>query len=176
METLPLPIINDLIMWGTLAMQVAIIGLAILVWGPAQWTPAWLSRNSLLFAFLLVLSSFIGSLYYSSIAGFAPCVLCWYQRIFIVGQIVVLGVAIHRGEGKTALPYAVALAIIGGLVAVYHNILPFFEESYVCAPGEVSCLADYVTGFGYITIPVMSITAFITTLLLYRIAHRSMLR
>lgn len=176
METLPLPIINDLIMWGTLGLQVVIIVLAFFAFGPQRWTPTWLSRNALVFAFLLVLSSFIGSLYYSSIAGFAPCVLCWYQRIFVVAQIVVLGVAIHRGEGKTALPYAVALAVVGAAIAVYHNILPFFEESYVCAPGEVSCLAEYVTGFGYIDIPMMSIIAFITTLLLYRLAHRGMLR
>lgn len=176
METLPLPIINDLIMWGTLAMQVAIIGLAVLAWGPAHWAPAWLSRNSLFFAFLLLFAAFVGSLYYSSIAGFAPCVLCWYQRIFIVSQIVVLGIAIHRGEEKVVFPYALTLAGVGSVIALYHNALPLFEDSYICAPGEVSCLAEYVTGFGYIDIPVMSLTLFITTLLFYRIAYRSVVR
>lgn len=175
METIPFPIINDLIMWGVLATQVVIVPLAILAFGPVRWTPAWLSRHALVLAFLLVLGSFVGSLYYSSIAGFAPCVLCWYQRIFIVAQIVVLGVAIYRGEGKTALPYALSLALVGGVIALYHNFLPFFEESYICAPGEVSCLAEYVTGFGYIDIPMMSLTVFVALLLLYRLASRKML-
>lgn len=175
METIPLPIINDLIMWGVLGTQIAVLFLAVLAFGPARWTPQWLTRNSLALAFLLVLGSFVGSLYYSSIAGFAPCVLCWYQRIFIVAQIVVLGLAIHRGEGRMVIPYAVGLAAVGGLIALYHNFLPFFEESYICAPGEVSCLAEYVTGFGYIDIPLMSLTVFAAALLLYRLASRKVL-
>src|SRR3989344_7888308 len=41
-------------------------------------------------SFIIVLGAFFGSLFYSEIAGFSPCSLCWYLRIFIYPQIILL--------------------------------------------------------------------------------------
>jgi len=42
-----------------------------------------ISKNVFLIAFAVSFGSMALSLFYSEIAGFAPCALCWYQRIFM---------------------------------------------------------------------------------------------
>ena len=42
-----------------------------------------ISAHGLLFAFVVVATATLGSLFYSEIAGFEPCKLCWFQRIFM---------------------------------------------------------------------------------------------
>ncbi len=63
-----------------------------------------------------------GSLYFSEVAGFEPCTLCWYQRIAMYPLVVILGVAAARRERSGAV-YAAALAAIGALISPYHIAL-----------------------------------------------------
>ena len=42
-----------------------------------------LRQNALYIAWIIALLAVIGSLYFSEIKGFAPCALCWFQRIAI---------------------------------------------------------------------------------------------
>lgn len=38
----------------------------------------------------------LGSLYFSEIMKFEPCVLCWYQRIFMYPFVLWLGIAVVK--------------------------------------------------------------------------------
>ena len=120
-------------------------------------------RNGIAFAFFVSLFAVLVSLFYSEVAGFEPCKLCWLQRIFMYPQIFILGLAWFRKDHKI-IDYALTLAIIGGLVALYHNYIYYGGTSlFPCdAFGlGVSCTKRYVFEFGYITIPLMSLTNFL---------------
>src|SRR5688572_22600159 len=144
MEPAASTIISDLIMTGVLALQivtmVGIVGL-IFTWEPVS---RFVERRALMISFLLVGGAVLGSFYYSEILGFEPCRLCIYQRWLMIALTVVTGIAAYRRDWG-AFPYIAGLSFTGFLVASYHSLLPVFQSSYVCAPGEVSCTANYVT-------------------------------
>ena len=111
----------------------------------------------------------LGSLFFSEVLLYPPCVLCWYQRIAMYPLVIVIGVAILR---RDRAPYQVVLplSVIGLAIAVYHNLLYFGvlpEAVTVCRAG-ISCTARYFEWFGFISIPQLSLAAFtvITALML----------
>jgi disulfide bond formation protein DsbB len=114
-----------------------------------------------------------GSLLFSSVMGFAPCVLCWYQRICLFPLVFVLARALFpldRGVVKYALP----LAAIGWLIAAWHNliyagIVP--ESLQPCARG-VSCSERYVELFGVVDIPLLSLLAFSALVVILAVVAR----
>lgn len=120
-------------------------------------------------AFLIALAATLGSLFFSEIAGYPPCTLCWYQRILMYPLVVLLGMAIFRKEERVIAPYAFVLSAIGALVAGYQYLLQIgVVPSLVCAVGSVSCAKIFLLQFGYLTLPLMSLTAFLLIALLMR--------
>lgn len=117
-------------------------------------------------AWAIALASLLGSLYFSEVARIAPCSLCWYQRIALYPLVFILPVAII-GKDEKIRWYALPLAIIGGIIALYHNLLSWnvIEEIVACAPG-VSCAIQEINWFGFITIPLLSLIAFIAIIIL----------
>ncbi len=111
--------------------------------------------------FLVVFLAVFGSLLYSNVIGFDPCTLCWVQRIFMYPMFVLLLVAFVRNETKLMRPYLLWLSGLGGLVAIYTYLLQLgFVPSVVCSASTVSCAKILVLGFGFVTIPLMSLTVF----------------
>ena len=78
--------------------------------------------NALGMAFVVAMLATIGSLYFSEVAHFDPCRLCWYQRIAMYPLVVVLGIAAVRRDADVGL-YVRALAGIGALISAYHLAL-----------------------------------------------------
>ncbi len=131
-----------------------------------------LDNFGLYFAWLVAIAATAGSLYFSEVRAFVPCSLCWFQRIFMYPLVVILGMASFR-QDKKIISYALPLSMIGGLIAVWHVI----EENNpnlaipMCNVG-VPCSVKYVNYLGFITIPIMSLTAFtLITLLLFGISR-----
>ena len=126
-------------------------------------------------AFVIALVATLGSLYYSEIAGYLPCRLCWYQRILMYPLVVVTLVgALKRDEYLPA--YVLPLSLIGLLVSGYHVLMEkgVFPPSATCA-ADVPCNITYVNYLGFITIAVMAFTAFLLiTLIMFgmRSAYR----
>ena len=125
-------------------------------------------ERALALAFAVALTATLGSLYYSEIAKFAPCDLCWFQRIFMYPQVVLLGLALWKKENHI-IDYSLALIFIGTLISLYHNYIYYTaQQSSFCS--ITSCTQRYVAGFGFVTIPLMALTGFfvIGLLLLYK--------
>ncbi len=122
-----------------------------------------LSKNFILFAFIVALTSTLGSLYYSDIRGFEPCILCWWQRIFMYSQVLLFGTALIKGDRDVA-KYGLAFSLIGVVLAGVHSYLQraVLESGFCEAVGySVSCTQNFGVSYGYITIPVMALTAFV---------------
>ena len=103
-----------------------------------------------------------GSLYFSNIAGFPPCVLCWYQRILMYPIVIIAGMSIVRNDIAGIPLLVLPFSVPGALLALYHYLLiktDWFPPP-ACNTG-VPCTVDYIDLYGFINIPFMSLTAFV---------------
>ena len=153
-----------------------VIGVGARVSPPLSDVRAWLVRefgaNAVIVAWVVSLVATSGSLYFSEGAGFVPCELCWYQRVAMYPLVVVLGVAAFRNS-RLVRWYAVPLAGVGALVALYHYALQRVPalDAGTCAP-EAPCTLTWINEFGFISIPFMALTAFGAILVLLLVFHR----
>ena len=129
--------------------------------------------NILFLCWLLVSVSALGSLFFSYVMEFAPCVLCWYQRIFLFPLVLILAIGLFPFD-KKVVKYALPLAITGWLTAVYHNLLyaGFIPKSIQPCSQGVSCTEEYIDLFGFLSIPMLSLLSFSTIVTLLIILYR----
>jgi disulfide bond formation protein DsbB len=118
-------------------------------------------ENALISAWGISLIATLGSLYFSEVLKFIPCDLCWFQRIFMYPQVILLGLAFIRKEYGIAR-YSLTLSVIGGTISLYHYCLqkiPFFQN-YAISCGRIPCTGQYINWLGFITIPFLALVAF----------------
>lgn len=132
----------------------------------ANWT-------ILFICWLLVSASTLGSLFFSEIMLFPPCILCWYQRIFLFPLVFIFATGLFSCD-KSVVRYGLPLAAAGWLVALYHNLLysGIIPKSIQPCSRGVSCTEDYIDLFGFLTIPMLSLLAFSAILALLLILNR----
>jgi len=128
--------------------------------------------NLLFYCWIIATIATLGSLFFSEVMGLKPCLLCWYQRIFMYPLVVILIVGMYPLD-KNIVRYALPLAIIGWLFAVYHYLLysGYIPESLQPCDKEASCADINLELFGFITIPMLSIlsySAIVALLMLFR--------
>jgi disulfide bond formation protein DsbB len=122
------------------------------LWGYELWA-----------AFVVAAIATGGSLFFSEIAHFVPCELCWFQRICMYPlSIVTLLAAIH-GDYRVAR-YLLPLPLVGAGISVYHLLVEngVVEQAKAClasAPG--GCATKWIDEFGWMTIPTLALTAFV---------------
>lgn len=140
---------------------VALIGAASLIGyrlvrGPEAAAQALTSTNALWLAWLVALVSTVGSLIYSEVAHFAPCRLCWFQRIAMYPLSVILLIGAIRKDVLAKI-YALPLALIGLGISVWHYLVQVFPslEGSACDPNN-PCSSRWVEEFGFVSIPFMA--------------------
>jgi disulfide bond formation protein DsbB len=122
------------------------------LWGYELWA-----------AFIVSAVATGGSLFFSEIAHFIPCELCWFQRICMYPLSIVTLLAALAGEHRIAR-YLLPLPLVGAGVAVYHLLVEngVVEQAKAClasAPG--GCATKWINEFGYMTIPTLALTGFV---------------
>ena len=124
-------------------------------------------------AWVVALVATLGSLYYSEVANFIPCPLCWYQRIAMYPLAAVLLVAALLRDRRGVL-YAAALPLAGAAVATWHVYLERHPEleGASCRVGGAACTTRWISEFGYVTIPVLALTSFAAIAALLTLAWR----
>jgi disulfide bond formation protein DsbB len=132
-----------------------------------------LSSWMLYFAWLVSILATMGSLYFSEIKGYVPCDLCWYQRIFMYPLIFILGIGTFFKDSNVRR-YIYPLAVIGASISLYHYLhqkVPGLMEIKSCRYG-VYCNMEYINVWGFITIPFLAFTAFVTIIVLLTISSK----
>jgi len=155
-------LINQILPIVTILGQIIIIVIVVSFATKQKIIIRFLGKRALAFAFVVALSATLGSLFYSEILGYEPCKLCWFQRILMYPQVIILGIALIKKDSGVAI-YSTVLSVLGFLFSVYHYLLQIgFVPSINCsAVGySVSCSQRFVMQFGYITIPMMALTVF----------------
>jgi len=115
-------------------------------------------------AWLVALVATAGSLYLSEVLHYEPCRLCWFQRIFMYPQVILLGIAAYKND-RQIIPYVLPLSVIGVFISIYHyseQKSPGLAKLLPCKIG-VPCNVDYLGHgwLGFITIPFMALVAFV---------------
>jgi disulfide bond formation protein DsbB len=102
-----------------------------------------------------------GSLFFSEIAGFVPCELCWYQRICVYPLTIVSLLAAAANDRRVAR-YLLPLPLVGAGVSVYHLLIEnhVIHEPPACLLGGAGCAVKWINQFGYMTIPTLALTGF----------------
>jgi len=155
------------------AGQVA-IGVTLILWwsGSSQPLLRFLSRKAVLLGFIVSLSGLAGSFFYSEIAGFAPCVLCWVQRIALGMLCLLYGVRFFADKAALRI-FSLVLCWAGFAVAAYNSYLQFGGSEIIPCPAfGPSCAVRYVFEYGYVTIPLMSLTIFAFLLVFLHIERK----
>lgn len=127
-------------------------------------------------AWLIALVAMLTSLFFGEVMKLPPCTLCWYQRICLYPLVVVLGVSIVLRD-RNLVAYALPLALAGLGFGVYHNLLYYgvIPETLSPCTGTVSCSQRQIEWLGFVTIPLMSLLAFVS-IVASLLAHRRIQR
>ena len=121
------------------------------VWGYELWL-----------AFIVAAVATGGSLFFSEIAHFVPCELCWYQRICMYPLSILTLFAALLDDHRIAR-YLLPFPVIGAGISTYHLLIEngVIKQTQACllsAPG--GCATQWINEFGYMTIPTLALTAF----------------
>lgn len=113
-----------------------------------------------LLAFTIALIAMFGS-FYAQYIGIEPCVLCWWQRIFMYPLVFIIPVGIWRADRELSM-YVLPLSILGSLVALYQTLLYYGILSETLAPCamSVSC-TQYLPSFLGLNLITASLGSFV---------------
>ncbi len=137
-----------------------------------------IGRYALWLAFIISFFSSVGSYAYGEITGYAACILCWFQRIFMYPLPFLFGLSIIRKE-KVVLPYTLLLSWVGALIALYQwikDMLALYTDWSLACPavsGLPSCDKIFVDALGYITIPMIAFNAFVWLIIVINCARKN---
>ncbi len=142
---------------GTIAIQIALVITVIGYFARAPFIRTVANNAGLLVASIFSMSVIMSFIYQYGF-GYEPCLLCWYQRIFIIPVALLAWTASLR-TSRLLQNQVIILSGMGVLIALFHVIIDIFPTGLdVCGATGTSCLVRYVYEFGYITIPMMSFT------------------
>ena len=133
-----------------------------------------LQTTALYLAWLVALASTLGALFIGEVMGQMPCILCWYQRIAMFPLALILGLACFYSD-HSIRRYFLPLAVVGGLVALWHSLLfagIIPEPIQPCERNGPSCSGEDQTLFGVVPLPFLSVAAFGSIILLITIPYR----
>ncbi len=101
-----------------------------------------------------------GSLWFSEVAEYEPCPLCWAQRAAMYPLVpLLLFAALRPGARVAAAGFVLSLA--GAAVAVYHYQFEWFpDQSAICSEGSL-CHVIWFRALGFATIPYLALSAFL---------------
>lgn len=140
-----------------------------------EWLHERVGKHGIVLGLSIVGFSILGSLFFSDIAGLAPCFLCWVERALLYPQILLFGWYLYKAR-RWMLDVALWMTIAGTIVTTYHVFLENGAAALIPCPtgfSTASCSTKYFEVFGYVTIPVMSLTAFVAILaILIVVLHR----
>jgi disulfide bond formation protein DsbB len=117
-------------------------------------------------AFLIAALAMAGSLYFSEVANYVPCRLCWFQRIAMYPLAVILLVAALRRDYGVRW-YAIPVAALGGAVSIYHYLVEWHPqlEGDACDPTN-PCSLVWFREFGFVTLALMALCGFTAIIVL----------
>lgn len=135
-----------------------------------------MNKYTVYLAWLIAIFGTFLSLILSNVYQWEICHLCWYQRACLYPLVLILGIACFRKDNSIGI-YALPLTLIGFVLSLYQyleQMIPGFAPIDVCGSGP-SCSNIHMKVAGFITLPFLSILAFLamSALLFIALKERS---
>ncbi len=131
-------------------------------------------KQGLFLSWAIALIATAGSLYFSEVMLFTPCLWCWYQRIAMYPLVILLGIATVKNDRHISI-YVLPISLIGLTMSIYHYLqqkVPFFDNtSGACS--IIPCTGQYINWLGFITIPFLAGTAFLVISIIHILIIKS---
>jgi disulfide bond formation protein DsbB len=129
---------------------------------PLRTLRRWIWGYELWLAFLVSAVATGGSLFFSEVAHFVPCELCWFQRICMY-PLSIATLLMALANDHRAARYLLPLPFVGAVISTYHLLVEngVVKQTQACllsAPG--GCATKWINEFGFVTIPTLALTAF----------------
>ena len=153
----------------TLVANAAVLG-GVGLWIAARWSKGAalalddvrieLTRFGVPLAFAVAATAMLGSLYFSEVAHFVPCTLCWFQRIGMYSLAIILFVATVRRDRNIRV-YGITLALVSLPISIYHYLVEWYPnlETNVCSTG-LSCSIVWFRSLGFMSLAYMAGSGF----------------
>ena len=150
---------------GGLLLVVGVLAL-VGVRGPLQALRGAIWGYELWLAFVVAAVATGGSLYFSQVAGYIPCELCWFQRICMY-PLSILTLLMAAANDHRAARYLLPFPVVGAGISIYHilvenHVVTQAQACLLSAPG--GCATKWINEFGYVTIPTLALTGFALSL------------
>ncbi len=114
---------------------------------------------------VIAIAGLLGSLYFSEVLHFIPCVLCWYQRILLYPLVPLFAIGLVTRD-RNVWKYGLLSVIISAGVGIYQLLLVYgVIKTSSCLVG-ISCAAIQWSLLGFITIPLLAFLEAIVILIL----------
>jgi disulfide bond formation protein DsbB len=159
-----------------LLILVSLLALVVLIKKPNSFSKVidHVTQFAPVYGIIFVMLAFIGPLTYSEIIQYTPCKLCWFQRIAMFPQLVILAVALWYSD-KNYWRYTLILSSIGLCFSLFHYGLqmglPITTECATVGQAA-SCASLYVNTFDFVTMPLMAASVFVAQIVLSLYARR----
>ena len=136
---------------------------------PCAEDVAW---NLVFVCWLVATASTLAALFFSEVMSLPPCVLCWYQRIFIFPLVLLLPAGLFPFDPKI-VRYALPLALVGWSIALFHVLITvgLIPEGITPCTQGVPCARNQIEWFGFLSIPLLSLAAFSVISALLLLTH-----
>jgi disulfide bond formation protein DsbB len=173
-----MPILLKLMAFGTVFIDGLIIFGALAALNK-EWRSRVLSKlapHSLNLIFLLSAGGALGALLLEFAGGLAPCLLCWWQRIFMFPVAIISGIAIaQKKKASEVADYVLALSIPGAAVALYQHLMQMTPQGTFPAPCDAAndCAVRSFFEFGFVTLPWMAFTLFAALIFIALLAKKT---
>ena len=118
------------------------------------------SKNMLYLPHGELLLSTLGSLYFSEIMKFEPCILCWYQRIFMYPFVLWLGIAQQKDYRIASYSTNCKYWCLYFFISLCNSKVPAFSVAGATC-GRVPCTGEFINWFGLLQ-SVLALIGFIT--------------
>lgn len=122
-------------------------------------------------ACLVAVVAMAGSLYFSEVADYEPCRLCWFQRIAMYPLAAILLIALIRRDWG-ARWYAIPIAVIGAGISTYHYYIEWNPQTDTCSY-PLPCTYVWFRRFGFVSLSFMALCGFVAIVMLLVCAPRS---
>jgi len=154
---------------GAIILQIGAFIMILLLFSKRKYTQV-ISDKSFIFFFGITLLSIVGSLLYSEYYGIPACKLCWFQRILLFPQFIIIVIAWLHKEKRMLAKNILAFSLPGFVLALYQTLWQYRIASSVgiqCGfEDAVSCSQIHMLKFGFVTFPVVSASVFLFLIVL----------
>ncbi len=113
----------------------------------------------------------LGSLYFSEVADYGPCRLCWFQRVAMYPIAVVALVGLIRRDAN-ARWYFLPMAMVGAAISSYHLLVEWgaISDSESCSLFGPPCDVVWFETFGFVSLALMALAGFVSIIVLNTVA------